>query len=228
MTFKSDLNAAFRSQAQPKAFNALSGATGLSSLVPKDKRYKIENLFGFKRTRGDLILSIIMLGIALFLLWHFGDEGGWNDRDLPQSRVGKILKQQWVGPLMALAILVPSAVLNVWMSYRWTQKPERRHRPNRTMFEVVQWLRALEFLTYFIIYSYCVPVLGYLLSTLIFALFLTTRLGYRKPRWLAYSAGTAMLIVLVFRTFLQIKTPVNIWLYEQFPPALETFMKVYF
>lgn len=228
MTFKSDLGAAFRSQSQPKAFNALGAAVDLSSLIPKEKRYKIENLFGFKRTRGDLILSILMLGVALFLLWHFGGEGGWDQRDFPQKRVGKILKQQWVGPLMALAILVPSAVLNVWQSYRWTQKPERRHRPNQTLFEVLQWVKALEFLAYFIVYSYCVPVLGYLLSTLVFAVFLTTRLGYRKPRMLAYSLGTAMVIVLVFRTFLQIKTPVNIWLYELLPPALETFMKVYF
>lgn len=228
MTFKSDLNEAFRSQTTAKGFNALGAASELSSLIPKEKRFKVGDLFGFKRTRGDLILSLIMLGVALFLLYHFGGEGGWDQRDFPQRRVGKILKQQWVGPLMALAILVPAAVLNAWLAYRWTQKPERRHRPNQTVFEVVQWLRALEYLLYFIIYSYCVPVLGYLLSTLVFALFLTTRLGYRKPRWLAYSAGTAMVIVLVFRTLLQIKTPVNIWLYEQLPPTLETFMKVYF
>ncbi len=228
MTFKSDLNEAFRSHSEAKRFNALGAASELSSLIPKEKRFKVGDLFGFKRTRGDLIFSIFMLGLALFLLYHFGDEGGWYDRDLPQRRFGKVLKQQWVGPLMALAVLVPAALLNAWLSYRWTQKPERKHRPNQTVFEVVEWLRALEFLLYFIIYSFCVPILGYLLSTLIFALFLTTRLGYRKPKWLAYSLGTAMVIVLVFRTLLQIKTPVNIWLYEQFPPALETFMKVYF
>ena len=33
---------------------------------------------------------------------------------------------------------------------------------------------------------------------------------------------------LFFRTMLQIKTPVNIWLYNQLPADLARFMKVYF
>jgi hypothetical protein len=57
---------------------------------------------------------------------------------------------------------------------------------------------------------------------------LTYRLGYRTGRWIIVSLATAFAIVLLFRSLLQIKTPVNIWLYNQLPAGLETFMKVYF
>jgi len=35
-------------------------------------------------------------------------------------------------------------------------------------------------------------------------------------------------IVLLFRTFLQIKTPGNIWLYDQLPGTLRSYMLTYF
>ena len=35
-------------------------------------------------------------------------------------------------------------------------------------------------------------------------------------------------IVVLFRTLLQIKTPVNIWLYNQLPDGLSLFLKTWF
>ena len=77
-------------------------------------------------------------------------------------------------------------------------------------------------------YTLSVPVLGYLLSTMILLPFLTFRLGYRSWYWLRVSGLVAFAIVLLFRTALQIKTPVNIWLYNQLPDAFGIFMKTWF
>lgn len=72
------------------------------------------------------------------------------------------------------------------------------------------------------------PVLGYLVSTLLLGTLLPWRLGYRGARWMGICLAASFAIVLVFRTGLQIKTPVNIWLYDLLPQRAETFMQVWF
>lgn len=209
-------------------FMSDSGAADFVSQTPPEKRFKVQNLFAFKRGRGDLLFSLVMLGFVAFLLLNFNAESGWDTRKLPQKRVGKILKQSWVGPLLCMAILVPAVLINVWQSFKKWRRDKRQLVPNRLRYELSQWARSLEFIAYFLVYTYAIAYLGYLLSTVIFALLLTYRLGYRGWRWFGKTLATALAIVILFRTILQIKTPINIWLYDQFPQGLENFMKVYF
>ncbi|MDE2790245.1 MAG: tripartite tricarboxylate transporter TctB family protein [Paracoccaceae bacterium] len=211
-----------------RPFHSAGAAGEFRSEAPEAKRFNIADLFEFRRRRGDLVFSLAMLLGVLVLLWQFGSESGWNDRDLAQKRVGKILKQPWVGPFMAMALLLPAAVLNAWSSWQKTRRDARLRRPDRTRYELGQWARSFEFIAYFIAYTAIIPILGYLVSTLLFTVFLTWRLGYRSRRWIAISLGSAFAVVIVFRTLLQIKTPVNIWLYGQLPPGAESFMKIYF
>ena len=126
--------------------------------------------------------------------------------------------------LLCLLVFVPAALVNMWSSRTAHNWRKRFQLPTKLNYELEQWARALEFVGYFILYTLIVPRLGYLVSTMIFGLFLTWRLGYRTRRWMAISALSSFAIVLVFRTFLQIKTPVNIWLYEFLPPAAKSFM----
>ena len=129
---------------------------------------------------------------------------------------------------MCLVVMLPSAALNLAASWRATRRWKRQQMPPRWQYEVGQWARALEFIGYFTLYTFAVPVLGYLLSTMILLPFLTFRLGYRSWYWLRVSGLVAFAIVLLFRTALQIKTPVNIWLYNQLPDAVGIFMKTWF
>ena len=193
-----------------------------------DPRTAVADLFEFRRGRGDFVFSAAVFLIVMFLFFQFFSESGWNERDLPQRRVGKILKQPWIGPLICMALLLPSAAINLYASWRQKLKDKRLRVPDRTAYEIEQWARSFEFIAYFICYTAIIPILGYLLSTLMFAVFLTWRLGYRSRRWMIISSCTAFTVVIVFRTILQIKTPVNIWLYNQLPPNLENFMKIYF
>ena len=211
-----------------KLFFSNSTTLSFKSHIPKEKKFKIENLFEFKRTKGDLILSISLMIFVLFLLINFAKESGWDKRDFDQKRVGKILKQQWVGPLICMIILLPSAIINIYQSLKQYNKNKRLRLPNQTYYEISQWFKSFEFIIYFLIYTFIISTLGYLLSTIIFACFLTFRLGYRSYSWILTSLTAAFGVVIVFRTILQIKTPVNIWLYSKFPPSIETFMKIYF
>ncbi len=196
--------------------------------IPKERKFKIENLFEFKRTKGDLALSIIFLLVVMFLLIHFNLESGWYDRDLDHKRFGKILKQQWVGPLICMCILFPSACINFYQSCKSSINKKKLRIKNLTIYEILEWIKSLEFIFYFLAYTFLISFLGYLFSTLVFAVFLTYRLGYRTFKWICISLFSAFCIVLIFRTILQIKTPINIWLYDKFPETLEIFMKIYF
>jgi len=225
----------------------LNSATGFKSECPPDKKIKVENLFKFRRGRGDLHVSIVALLVAVFFLLAFWTQTGWQDRKLPDelgtymayqlglveiegrvTRFGRILKQSWVVPMLCLMLLVPAAWLNMRQSldvHRWRK---RFMLPTSAYFELGKYAAALEFVLYFIAYTVSVPILGYLVSTVLFGTFLTWRLGYRSGVWILRGAACSFVTVILFRSLLQIKTPVSIWLYDQLPSTLRAFMLTYF
>ena len=212
-----------------------------------DKKVKLEDLFKFSRTRGDLQVSIVAAAIAVFFLIFFWSQTGWEKRVLPDglgsyfahqlgfieldgrvSRLGRILKQSWVAPLLCLLVLVPAALMNLWASFKEHKWRKRFLLPTSAYFEMTKYAAALEFVFYFVSYTLLVPYLGYLLSTVLLGLFLPWRLGYRSRTWMIRSLCSSLAIVIIFRSFLQIKTPVSIWLYDQLPSAFRGFMLTYF
>jgi len=225
----------------------LESSDGFKTQCPPDKKVKVENLFKFKRGRGDLQVSIVALLIALFFFIAFWTQAGWQDRKLPDelgayvahqlgiaemegrvTRFGRILKQSWVVPMLCLLVLVPAAFWNFRESYKVHRWRQRFMLPTSAQFELGKYAAALEFVLYFIGYTLLVPVLGYLVSTLLLGTFLTWRLGYRSRTWLLRGVSCSFATVVVFRSLLQIKTPVSIWLYDQLPNTLRAFMLTYF
>ncbi|MEO0402194.1 MAG: tripartite tricarboxylate transporter TctB family protein [Pseudomonadota bacterium] len=207
----------------------------------------VEDVTDFRRGRGDLVFSVVMAGLALFFLVFFFSQTGWEDRKLPANmarywmdqfgvttpegrtaRLGRILKQGWVAPLMCLTILVPAAVWNLRGAWRAQVWRKRFKQPTALTHELTQWACALEYVAWFVAYTLLVPVLGYLVATLLLGTALPWRLGYRGFRWMGICLAASFAIVLVFRTALQIRTPVNIWLYDLLPQRVETFMQVWF
>ena len=236
-----------QSRGEAPGLRARAEASAFASHCPEDKVFRIEDLMAFRRGRGDLIFSGFMVLLALFFLAAFWTQTGWQDRNLPDefgtyllrqlgladgegrlARFGRILRQSWVAPAVCLAILVPAALLNFRTSltvHRWRT---RFRQPVAMGHEIRTWGRALEFVLWFMAYTALVPVLGYLIATLVFGTALPWRMGYRSPRWIGIAALTSLIIVLVFRTGLQIRTPVNIWLYNQLPTEIGGFMKTWF
>ena len=217
------------------------------SECPPDKKFKVQDLFEFRRGRGDYHASIAAALVALFFLLFFWSETGWQNRKLPdnigqyvgyqfglteidgrKARLGTILKQSWVAPVLCLALLVPAALWNLRASLKVRRWRQRFLLPVESGYETSKYIAALEFVAYFILYTMCIPVLGYLLSTLIMGVFLTWRLGYRTFKWLLKGLVSSFAIVVIFRTLLQIKTPSVVWLYDQLPSALRVFMLTYF
>lgn len=92
--------------------------------------------------------------------------------------------------------------------------------------EVLIWARAGEYVLWFMIYVWLVPLVGYLPTTLGFLLLMSWRLGYRKTKHLASAILAGVLIVVVFKSFLQVKIPGGA-LYEFLPDAMRSFAILY-
>jgi len=217
------------------------------SECPLDKKTKVEDLFQFSRRRGDLYISIIAACLALFFFAMFFTQTGWDNRKLPDgfggylahqfglidlegqiTRFGRILKQSWVAPMLCLTVLVPTALWNLRVSIKEHLWRKRFLLPTKATFEFAKYVEASEFVIYFVAYTLLVPILGYLLATLLLGVFLPWRLGYRGRVWLLRSFFCSFAVVIVFRTLLQIKTPVTIWLYDLLPTTLRGIMLTYF
>ncbi len=93
--------------------------------------------------------------------------------------------------------------------------------------EVWQWVRALEYAGWFIGYAALVPWAGYLPSTVVFSILLTLRAGYRNRVVLMAAVASAVVIVLLFKTFLQVKLPSG-KVYGVLPDGLRQIMMTYF
>ncbi|WP_415919762.1 tripartite tricarboxylate transporter TctB family protein [Tateyamaria sp. SN6-1] len=238
---------ALKSAGGRNTFRSGPAPAPFSSACPPDAKINVQDVTDFRRGRGDLVFSVIMVAVALFFLVFFFTQTGWEDRKLPANmarywmdqfgitspedrpaRLGRILKQSWIAPLVCLVVLVPAALWNLRGSVRAYRWRARFGLPNAVRYELTQWARALEFVGWFIAYTMLVPVLGYLVSTLLLGTALPWRLGYRGVWWMGICCAASLGIVLVFRTGLQIRTPVNIWLYDQLPQGFGTFMKVWF
>lgn len=96
-----------------------------------------------------------------------------------------------------------------------------------TIGELVVWLRALEYLVWFMIYVVVVPYVGYLPATVLFTCLLALRQGYRTKKHLLIAALLGVCIVLVFKTGLSVKIPGG-ELYDFLPDRLRNFMIVNF
>ncbi|MEM7208097.1 MAG: tripartite tricarboxylate transporter TctB family protein [Pseudomonadota bacterium] len=164
------------------------------------------------RRAGDLVFAIAFLVVSLILLSQLGEEAKWVKRT-------KFFAQPAFWPTVSLIGMTLFALLHL-VGSAVSQKPGGR-KP-----ELLLWIRSLEYALWFLAYVWIVPRLGYLPSTLIFALCLTWRVGYRDKRMFLAAALVAIAIVVVFKAFLQVKIPAG-QIYEYLPDGIRNFMLIY-
>ena len=173
----------------------------------------LQDLFKRYRRPGDLVFGTAFFAFSLFLLATIDGQVTWGG--------GKsVFAQPAFAPWVAVVSMVVfsglhliSGLVSPRLEGRWT--------------EVGFWLRALEYVAWFLAYVLVVPRIGYLAATLIFTTSLTLRLGYRSPKMLASAALFGLAVVVLFKTFLQVKVPGGA-VYELLPGGLRSFMLTYF
>lgn len=163
----------------------------------------------------EIVFGALAFLVAIFLLANIPSQTTW----VPGAA---FVAQPAFWPIVAIVGMSVFGAAELWSS--WRRNARTRHEP--VVQEVKEWLRALEYVLWFMGYVFAVPLAGYLPTTLVFCLALTWRLGYRRWRMLAASVVTGVATVVLFKSLLGVRIPGGA-VYEYLPTALRNFMRLY-
>jgi len=173
----------------------------------------LQALFKRYRRPGDVVFAWVFLLISLALLSQIIDQTAYRAG-------GKLFAQPRFWPAVSLGGMCFFAALHL-LSSLMSERIQGRWR------EAALWVASIEYALWFILYAFAVPYLGYLPATISFAILLILRAGYRSRAIIIGTLVSAICIVLLFKTFLQVKLPGG-QLYEALPGGLRQFMLTYF
>jgi len=169
--------------------------------TPEEKRFN-------GPLRGQLLFAIVFVVAAVLLLSQLGEETKWIKRT-------KFFAQPRFWPAVSIFGMVLFGGLHLW-------KLPRKRFDRADLVEWRIWLFAIEYVFWFLAYVLLVPVIGYLPTTLIFMPLLTWRMGYKDKRMLWIATVFGFGVVVLFKSFLQVKIPGGL-IYEYLPGALRSF-----
>jgi hypothetical protein len=170
------------------------------------------HVFPESRKPGEILFVTITMLVALALLALIPWQTAW----LP----GKGLAAQprfW--PALSLGGVVLFGLLNGLTRSRIDRTPGRWQ-------EAGAWLRSLEFIGWYMVYVVSIPIIGYLLATILFCTSLALRVGYRG-RTVVIAALFGLFVVLFFKTAMNVKIPGGA-IYELAPEGLRYFLLRFF
>lgn len=173
----------------------------------------LQDLFKRYRRPGDLVFALTFFLLSLLLLAALPEQTVWVKRT-------KLFAQPAFWPTVAIGAMVVFSLLHLIGALVSERIPGR-------LAEVVYWARSVEFALWFMAYVAAAPVLGYLLSTILFCVLMSWRMGYRSPRWMGIAVLFAVAVVILFKGFLQVKLPAGL-IYEGLPDGIRGFMMTYF
>ena len=127
-------------------------------------------------------------------------------------------------PSLALGLMALASaylVLKHFLSLRGS--PELNPDGQSSARELLEWLKPLEFFIYYGLYIWLLGLIGYFLSSLIFIVLLSVRVGLRSARWMLVALLTTVALVALFRWGLKVWVPVSD-LYDLFPKDIRIFL----
>ena len=173
----------------------------------------LQALFKRYRRPGDIVFAWFALIVSALLLSQLADQTAWRNG-------GKLFAQPRFWPAVSLGGMTVFAALHLLGSALSERLHGRWH-------EVGLWVASFEYALWFIAYATVVPFAGYLPATMIFAVALTIRAGYRSAWAILAALGTAIVVVLLFKTVLRVNLPSGL-IYENLPDGLRQIMLTYF
>lgn len=171
------------------------------------------HVFPLGRKPGELLFCAAFLIFAAALLAMMGWQTSW----LPRANLAA---QPRLWPAISLSGMALFGFI-LWLRTRSIARTPGRWQ------EAAVWLRALEYISWYVVYVVCIPFLGYLPSTILFCVLLTLRLGYRSRMALLSAFGFALFVVLTFKTAFNVKMPGGA-LYDLAPSGLRYILIRYF
>lgn len=178
-------------------------------------RRNLRDLVEGKHHRAEIVFAAVSFIAALLLASQIGNQTSW----LP----GKTFASQpafW--PVISIVGMLAFGTFELW----YVVRRNRTERSGSIAAEVLDWVRSLEFVAWFLVYVALVPIVGYLPTTMAFCTSLAWRLGYRRPSALVAALLTGVVTVVVFKSLLSVRIPGGA-LYDYLPAALRNFMILY-
>ncbi|KIN62700.1 hypothetical protein Z946_1563 [Sulfitobacter noctilucicola] len=173
----------------------------------------LQSLFKRYRRPGDIVFAWVALILSAFFLSQLFDQTAWR-------KGAKLFAQPRFWPGVALSGMVVFAAFHL-LGSALSERIYGRWR------EVWLWIASFEYAAWFIGYAMAVPYTGYLPTTVLFAVILTLRAGYRRIPTLIAAAVSAVVIVVLFKTLLKVNLPSG-QIYEALPDGLRQIMLTYF
>lgn len=170
------------------------------------------HVFPVGRRPGEILFATLTMVIALALLAAIF----WQTTWLPGKRLAA---QPRFWPGVSLLGVVIFGFLHAMSRLRVTRTPGR-------WTEASVWVRSLEFIGWYMVYVWAIPVIGYLSATVVFCSALAFRLGYRG-RMIGWAALFGLCVVLFFKTAMNVKIPGGA-IYEAAPESLRYILLRYF
>lgn len=185
----------------------------MSDDVTNHKPQHKPHVFPEGRKPGEILFCTLMLIIGLMLIAAIGQQTSW----LP----GKgLAAQPRLWPSLALGGIVLFAALQWAFRFKVLRTPGRWR-------EALVWIRSLEYIGWYFLYVWSIPIIGYLLATVVFCIGLTLRAGYRRAVAVWSAFGFALFVVLFFKTAMNVKIPGGA-LYELAPESIRYFLLRFF
>jgi hypothetical protein len=175
----------------------------------------LARLWHERRTRrpGELTFALLFLAFALFLWSHLGEQARW------------LRRLQWFQQPALWPAIGIWGMLGFGLAYLAQVLFARPSEKERT--EVFAWLRALEFVGWYMAYAWSVGWLGYLPATVLAMVLLVWRLGIATRTSLIAAVAFAIGVVLLFKSFFRVGIPGG-RLYALFPPETRLFLSIWF
>ena len=173
----------------------------------------LQEMFKRYRKPGDIVFATAFLIFSLILWATMDSQLVWKDKLI-------LGKQPALWPTIAVYGMVILGFFH-WLSSIMSPRILGR------LAEMAFWLRSCEYVVWFTAYMYGVKYFGYLPMTMVTCVALAYRVGYRSGRIFAIMAGFGLVVVVIFKSFLQVKIPGGD-LYEYLPDAVRSIALTYF
>jgi hypothetical protein len=163
--------------------------------------------------RGQLGFILAFCAVSAVLILNIRGQTQWFE-DL------NLFAQPRFWPLIGLLLMTACGLAYLyhlpWKSFGADDKSE-----------ALRWLGALEYAGWFLVYVLAVPIIGYLLATLIFMPAIVWRLGYKSRKFMWLSVVFGFGTVILFKSFLSVKIPGGA-IYEFLPNSIRSFFLLNF
>ena len=184
----------------------------LVAQLPMTRLMTLQEMFKRYRRPGDVVFALVFLAFSLFLLLNLKSQLVWKD--------GLILgKQPALWPTIAVIGMACLAFLH-WLSSALSPRIYGRFA------EMTFWAKSCEYVLWFMAYIYGVKYYGYLPMTIVLAVVLGIRVGFRSWRSVMMLILFAVVVVVVFKSMLQVNIPGGA-LYDYLPGAVRSFALTY-